>query len=331
LTSFYGFFLEADHMKTAAYKLNEYRIIEDETGRLRWETHHGFGVQRWGVCFIFEDILIIGSCSHEEVGYLKGDFLDRLRKLPFWNKTKFYCFASDLFDVSSGQSLDQGWTDRIPLTQGIERTRAQAPKDEAPETFRLGKYKINVALNSQVSWKALEGMNRVVGGQCTIKSGVLLIGPKEYETGGQRRREFINELNEMTPWQRTAFWSHSFALRPCESDTQTERLNVTGEKAMWRDHKYREHHTFSTLWIGKQKSLRPPGIKLKTPSRPQLRLPSSLEFRKPSWLLQRRKEIRFLLFIPLLLAALIFGLVLILDSVKETTHRHHSSEEHRHR
>jgi hypothetical protein len=331
LASFYGFFLEVDHMKMAAYKLNEYRIIEDETGQLRWETYHAFGVQWWGMRFIFEDILIIGPCSHEEVGYLKGDFLDRLKELPFWNKTKFYCFASELLDVSSGQSLDQVWTDHKPLTQGLGRTPAQAPRDEPPGTFRLGKYRITVTLNGQVSWKTSERMNRVVGGQCTIQSGVLLIGSKEYEKGGQKRGEFLKELNEMNPWQRTVIWSHSFALRPCESATQTGQLNVIGDKAMWRDHKCREHHTSSTLWKGKQKSLWLPGIKLETLSWPQLRLPSSLKFRKPSWLLQIRKELRFVLLITLLLAALIFGLVLILDSVKERSHRHHSSKEHRHR
>jgi hypothetical protein len=318
-------------MKTAEYKLDECRIIEDESGRLRWEMHHGFGVQRWGMCIIYEDILIMGPCIHKEVGYLKGDFLERLTKLPFWNKTKFYCIASDLFDVSSGQSLNEGWTDHIPSTRGIARTRTQAPKDELPGTFRLGKYKIIVARNSQVSWKTFEGMNRVVGGQCTIQSGVLLIGPKQYETGAQRRCEFLKELHEMNPWQRTGIWSHSFALRPCGSATQIGRLNVIGDKATWCDHKYPEHHTFSTLWKEGQKSLWPQGIKLKTPSWPQLRLPSSLKFRKPSWLLHSRKEIRFVLLIPLLLAALIFGLVLILDSVKETSHRHHSSGEHRHR
>jgi len=78
-------------METATYRLNEYRIIEHVNGLLEWETHYGFGAQQHGTCFIYNDILIIGPCSHEEVGYLKGEFLDRIEKLPFWNKTESYC------------------------------------------------------------------------------------------------------------------------------------------------------------------------------------------------------------------------------------------------
>ena len=161
-TPLYGSILEVNYMKTAAYKLNEYRIIEDENGLLWWETHYGFGVQRRGMCFIHNDILIIGPCSHEEIGYLKGEFLDRLEKLPLWNKTKHYCFASELLDVASGRSLDQDFLDRMSFSVSIGSNRAGPILDRDPGTFRLEKYQITVATNGQVTWQSYGGMNKLL-------------------------------------------------------------------------------------------------------------------------------------------------------------------------
>ena len=48
-----------------AYRLGEYRIVEDEPGRLRWETHFNFGIQRSGKGYIFGNVLILGNWSHE--------------------------------------------------------------------------------------------------------------------------------------------------------------------------------------------------------------------------------------------------------------------------
>jgi hypothetical protein len=88
-----------------AYRLGEYRIIEYENGLLRWETHSHFGVQRSGKCFILGNVLIIGNWSHEEIGYLKLEFFEQLQKLPVWTKTRYYCYAFELLDVVTMQSL----------------------------------------------------------------------------------------------------------------------------------------------------------------------------------------------------------------------------------
>src|SRR5512143_3333705 len=106
-------------METAAYKLKQYRIIQDENCLLWWEMHYGFGVQRQGMCFIHNDILIIGPCTREEIGYLKREFLDGLEKLPLWNKTKYYCFASELLDVASGRSLNHYFLDQMSFSMNI--------------------------------------------------------------------------------------------------------------------------------------------------------------------------------------------------------------------
>jgi hypothetical protein len=320
-------------IEKSAYRFGEYQITEYDDGVLRWAAHHGFGEQRSGRCFIVGDILAIGQFIHEEIGYLKGEFLDRLEELPIWNRTEYYCFAFELLDVSSGKNLNQDCECQILSNWGDNRSRWQPLRDEALGTFRLGKYKVTVGSNRQISWQALEGRDRVVGGQCIIQSGILFIGPKECETGGQSGREFFSKPNKIAPWNRTRIWSHSSALRPCQSPPQTGQFNVVGQRDRRPDHGYHED-TINNFFKGPKKILKspwPPGIKFKIPSLPRSRLLSSLKLRKPSWSLPSRKEIRFMLLIPLLLVGLLFGLMLSLLSVKETSHRHHSSEEHHHR
>ncbi len=320
-------------IEKSAHRFGEYQITVYEDGALRWIAHHGFGEQRIGRCSIVGDILVIGKYIHEEIGYLKGEFLDRLEKLPIWNRTKFYCFASELLDVSSGKSLNQDWLGHMQTPWGDNRSRSQPARDEALGSFRLGKYKVTVESNCQISWHTLEGRDRIAGGQCTIHSGILFIGPKEYDTEGQSGRDFLRELKEIAPWEITSIWSHSPALRPCESPPQTGRINATVQRDAWRDHGHWEN-TVNNFWKGTEKTLKTlwsPGIKFKMPSSPRLRLPSTLKLRKRSWSLPGRKEIRFMLLIPLLLASLLLGLTLGLLSVREKFHRHHSSEEHHHR
>jgi len=130
------------------YRLGEYRIIEYENGLLRWETYYHFGVQRSGKCFILGDILIIGHWSHEEPGYLILEFFEQLQKLPVWNKTRYYCFAFELLDVATGQSLTNDFLERyLTLTSS---TGSKSLMNMSPGMFRLGRYQI--AVTDQLGW-----------------------------------------------------------------------------------------------------------------------------------------------------------------------------------
>jgi hypothetical protein len=269
------------------YRLGEYQISEYKDGALWWIAHHGFAEQRSGRCFIHDDILMLGQFSNEENGFLKREFLQRLKELPIWTKTKYYCFLSQLLDVSSGRSLNESWGSRNHAIWSVKGSRSQDREDESPGTFRLGKYKITVAGTKQVSWRALEGMDRVVGGKCTIQSGILFIGPKDYESGTESGHEFLNELNEIAAWKRTEIWSHGLVLRLCEPPQQTRQLYKIAEKATWRHLKFREKPV-RTYRKGYQKefklkSLRPPGVKFKPPSWRQLRIPARFKFLVPPW------------------------------------------------
>lgn len=205
----------------AAYKLDEYRVLEDENGLLCWETHHGFGEQRRGMCFIHNDILILGPCTHEEIGYLKGEFLDGIAKLPPWNKTKSYCFASELMDVASGRDLNDDFPDWVFYCGSKGSGREISTTDRRPGTFQLGKYLLTVESDGQVSWQAHMGMNKVIAGQCTIESGVLFIHPEGQEKEEHREGYFFKKIDTSPKWDRTKIWCRGFVLRFCRAQAES--------------------------------------------------------------------------------------------------------------
>jgi hypothetical protein len=326
-----------NHMKTAQYKLNEYRIIEDDNGRLMWEKHYGFGGQRRGMCLIHNDILIIAPYSHEEIGYLKGEFLDRMEKLPLWNKTKHYCFSSDLQDVASGRRLDQNLLDQMSFSINIGSNRSEPIRSGDPGVFRLAKYRITVGTNSQVTWQAYGRMNRVLSGQCIIHSGVLFIGPEEQDKEEESKGDFLKELETLPQWDRTKIWSRSLALWPCHPWPLKRKPSATVEKETWRPREegyaiYEKPPMERTQRPeGQFRSLSSSCFRSRKVSLPGLRLPEAFRFRKPSWRRSRGAKIRLIWLILLVLAGLLFGLIMSLHSVKERFHGFHSSEKHHHR
>ena len=102
-------------MQTIAYKLSEYKIIEHLDGDLWWESHFGLGTLKTGKCFINKDILFIKPSDNTGPGFLKGEFLDHLKKLPRWEKTKFYCTSFKIYECKSGntKSLFKGTYSRL--------------------------------------------------------------------------------------------------------------------------------------------------------------------------------------------------------------------------
>lgn len=98
------------------YQLGRYEIIEKKNGEVWWETHAGFAGLRAGKCFIEGQILFIGPHKTEEPGFLKGEFIEHLNKLPKWKKTKHYCSSYTLYncktnkifpEIEKGQELDK--------------------------------------------------------------------------------------------------------------------------------------------------------------------------------------------------------------------------------
>jgi hypothetical protein len=84
--------------------MGEYKITEYEHGDLWWETHIGLGSSKSGKCFINGDILFIKPSDSMGPGFLKGEFLDHLNKLPKWEKTKYYCASYKIHECKSRRS-----------------------------------------------------------------------------------------------------------------------------------------------------------------------------------------------------------------------------------
>jgi hypothetical protein len=226
-------------MFKAMYRLGEYQITEYENGLLQWTTNIHFGMQRSGRCFILGNILIIGHWNHEEIGYLKLEFFEQLQKLPAWNKTRFYCFTSELLDVATGQSLTNNF-----LEKSLIGFHSAAPKSILtlnPGTFRLWRYQITVIDNDEVLWQTYEGLFRFVGGRCVIESDVLFISPKEYDEEDQNKRAFLNKLNQLPKWDKTMAWCRSMVLRDCLHQQQEKKT-----AASIQSYDKREVHVFDT-------------------------------------------------------------------------------------
>jgi hypothetical protein len=202
------------------YRLNEYRISEFSDGHLWWDAYSGFGTQAGGQCIIYGNILFMGAKHGEEDGFLILEFLDSLKKLPVWNRTRYYCFASSFLDVATGRNICE---DRLQQLASLPRkafARSQAIITDKPETFRLGQYQISVTPDGDISWKSYGGMNRVVGGTVLIESDVLFIGPRNYDDPQRNKREFLLTFHLLPKWDRTTLWCRGLVLNSVMSQRE---------------------------------------------------------------------------------------------------------------
>ncbi|MDH5202607.1 MAG: hypothetical protein OEW69_05050 [Nitrospirota bacterium] len=307
-------------MYKAIYRLGEYRITEYENGQLWWETHVALGEQRRGKCFIHGDVLIIGHWSHEESGYLIREFFEQLQKLPAWNKTRYFCFASNLLDVVTGQSLTNDFLEKRLSLVNMNSAGLKSDISDGPRTFRLGQYQITVTANSEVTWQTYGGFNRIIGGKCVIESDILFIGSQEYDEEGQSKQEFLSKLHQLPQWDKTMAWCRSLALRACQHQQQTERPAAPIQpKDTWDDRSLDEKP--AATWQNRYEE---------TPKRLPL---SSFNWLKKSWHCVCEKKVWLKYLIPLVVVGLLFGLVMILHSVDEKLHWTHwfKEKEHHHK
>ncbi len=208
------------------YRLGEFIIIEHSGVLLTCVTHIALGAQRSGRCFNVGNILVIGPWDREEAGHLKLEFHEHLIKLPAWNKTRYYCFASSLRKVGTEQSLASYLTEQL----SIDKIGMESVNITVPSTFRLGRYKITVGENSIISWQTIGELNRTIGGRCFTESGILFIGPKEDELDeGQSRKIFFNELKLLPQWDKTFAWGHYGSLRICKESKPRKSY-----KSIWK-------------------------------------------------------------------------------------------------
>ena len=216
------------------YRLKDYRICQFANGRLWWEAHYEFGSQISGPCYIWGDVLVIGARCNEEIGFLKSEFLDSIRKLPGWCKTRYYCFASALLDVNTGRVVSEDrLAQKIPL-QGKSHTDAETIYSRESGSFRLGRYQIIVASDDCISWKCSGGADRMIVGLAVIESGILFLCPGKTGEEETTKRYFLSTLRKLPEWDQTILWCRSLALK-----------TVSKEERPTLSLSFRENKTFS--------------------------------------------------------------------------------------
>jgi len=158
-------------MGTKAYRLGEYKIIESGIGELRWEAHSGFAEFQQGRCFTKRTILFIGPAENDQMGFLKGDFLDHIRTFPAWSKTQYYCSAFEIYHCKTGKRVSKEEMLRWMLGPG----GGEGGSASREGTFRLGRYEITRKTTGQIVWKSAQGPNTVREGIGTVLEGILFL------------------------------------------------------------------------------------------------------------------------------------------------------------
>lgn len=216
-------------MKEIIYRLGEYKIIEFDTGQLMWEAHFGFGEFQRGRCFRKGSILFIGPAENCRNGFLKGEFLDDLKKYPKWGKTKFYYIGAGIHHCKNGKSVTKEemvlWTLGRSPGEGAELHRdaskifsnsAVAGKDAENAVYRLQRYEIIVRTDGQIISRTFSGPNSINSGNCFILENILFIGPQQNKTSSFNKRQFLANLRQLPIWDQTAYFSKRFSLHECE-------------------------------------------------------------------------------------------------------------------
>lgn len=199
----------------ALYRLNSYRITEYESGVLWWETHFDFGKQRSGECFIQGNILIIQSWSEEKDGLLIGEFLDQLKKLPVWDKTPYYCFASELLDIKTGRKPTADRFAHLSSRINRQQLETEGLKDLIPGSYRIDRYRLSINEDGTIFWQTPRGMDRIISGPGLIESGILFLGPMVGGELKENKQEFLYHLSPLPQWTNTRVWCRHYALRAC--------------------------------------------------------------------------------------------------------------------
>jgi hypothetical protein len=234
-------------MQNTAYRLGEYKIIEDEHGDLWWETHIGLGSSKSGKCFINGDILFIKPSDSMGPGFLKGEFLDHLDKLPKWEKTKYYCASYKIRESKSGskkplfEELDNRLQNEAILRKNgstqreVAETRRKSVKVDttAHISHKLGRYEIIEKNMGQLFWKSYSGLGSLKVGRCHIKGGILFLEPGETEQSRLLKREFMQQLIRLPDWERAKYFCPSYTIyysntgAICRSLEEEKDLNGT--------------------------------------------------------------------------------------------------------
>ena len=217
-------------MKKNIYKLGENKIIESDTGELRWEAHFGLGAFQEGRCFKKGTILFIGPAESQRDGFLKLEFIDHLKPFPEWLKTKYYCRGLEVYHCRTGKrvtkeemllwmldrSINEG--DRIYSEKPGQRSNNIYNSIETEDVaFRLQRYEIIKKTNGQIVWKTDTGPNTVSGGNCIILEDILFIVLWQNEQTNLNKQQFLANLKQLPEWNQTKYYCPKLSLHDCKT------------------------------------------------------------------------------------------------------------------
>ncbi|MBA4395229.1 MAG: hypothetical protein C0407_16890 [Desulfobacca sp.] len=165
---------------------------------------------------MYGDVLILGQWRQEENGLLIGEFLEKIKKLSAWDKTPYYCFASELLDINTGRRLTEDFLKRMSPQVDANQTGPNSVMGLVPGQFRLGRYRIIVNDDKEVSWQTFGGMDKVIGGKGLVESNLLFLAPEDSHQTEEGKREFLNHLHQLPQWGGSMAWCPHLILKLCQ-------------------------------------------------------------------------------------------------------------------
>jgi hypothetical protein len=222
---------EGTRKKVSAYKMGEYKITENDSDELLWEMHFGMGALKEGKCFRKGQILFLGPSRDERPGFLTGEFLDRLKPLPCWLKTRYYFSGSHVRRCDSWEKVSENemrlWADDLKRHNARKEDHQEhAPifKTDGPDgnnidaSYALKNYEIVITGNGTVLWKKSGTHNRVNSGRCLIMEDILFIGPLEIELTNILKKQFHERLKLLPKWDHTEYYTCYTAILGCNPE-----------------------------------------------------------------------------------------------------------------
>ena len=228
-----------------SYRLDEYKIIEAGINEIRWEVHFGLGAFQKGKCFRKGKILFIGPMENTNAGFLKGEFLDHIDKLPFWSKTPYYCKGCEVYHCNTSNRVSKeemlSWMlerkngEHVRFnSEQSEKSLDQSPvTEECPElAFRLQRYKIVKKATGEVCWITHAGPNLGVRGNCIVLEDILFIKSFQSEPSELNKRSFQANLRQLPRWNQTRYYSQKLSLLDSKSGCRILSTEKRQEKKL---------------------------------------------------------------------------------------------------
>lgn len=164
-------------MNKLSYRLAEYEITE-MYGEIWWKAHAGFGTTKTGKCFIEGNVLFLAPhCEVDEATLLKNEFLQHLRKLPKWDRTKFYCTRFEIHECGTAITPKKNRRSRMafPRAQAISRSEIKTGNADAapPQVSKPEQSQDDFEVFIQTQATSLAEVGKAIAkGYETVKSSV---------------------------------------------------------------------------------------------------------------------------------------------------------------